>query len=559
MSRDEYTVHVNTVADWICTLCCGDLFPFNHVEDDLSFIDVIMDCCLGIKDYTMNIQEKIFMPFELDEFENNMPMLDIDPDLNFFTHINSDIFQSSKYYTEDSFNDLIMAKLQCDEYFAMIHLNIRSSAANLDNFINYLECLNTEFAIICLTETWLNETNYDLYEIPNYVHIGKQRSGKKGGGVSIYVKQTIKYKIRGDLNLTDHESEAVFIELDRDTSSLEQHILVGVIYRPPGTDVNQFNDITSDILERERQERKLCYLLGDYNIDLLKHGSHKPNSEFLDMLYGNSFYNLINRPTRNTQTSATLIDNIFTNDMSIKDEKLSGVLTTAITDHYPIFHIIKTNKPLKVEEFIMTRKYSEENKEKFITSSREVNWDDLIPTVNAQNAFTVSFNKLKGEYDKAFPIVKINKKYNNRKPWLSPSLRGSIKKKNKLYVKMHNRPTLHNTILYKQYRNKLNKILTNAERAHYNELFKKHKDNLQKTWRILKQIINKQKINKMNDTFRIKDKLSTNAVEICEHFNEFFINVGPTLSKNIPPQDCNASDFIERLDHTLYLFPTDAQ
>ena len=124
---------------------------------------------------------------------------------------------------------------------------------------------------------------------------------------------------------------------------------------------------------------------------------------------------------------------------------------------------------------------------------------------------------------------------------------------------MHNRPTLHNTILYKQYRNTLNKILSNAERAHYNEVFKMHKDNLQKTWRILKQIINKQKINKMNDTFRIKDKLSTNAVEICEHFNEFFINVGPALSKNIPPQDCNASDFIERLDHTLYLFPTDAQ
>ena len=107
----------------------------------------------------------------------------------------------------------------------------------------------------------------------------------------------------------------------------------------------------------------------------------------------------------------------------------------------------------------MTRKYSEENKENFITAIREVNWDDLIPTVNAQNAaFTVFFNKLKCEYDKAFPIVKIKKNYNNRKPWLSPALRGSIKKKNKLYVKMHNRPTLHNTILYKQYRNKLDKL-----------------------------------------------------------------------------------------------------
>ena len=69
MSRDEYTVHVYTVDNWICTLCCGDLFPFNHFEDELSFIDAIMECCLGIKNYTMNNQEKIFMPFELDEFE----------------------------------------------------------------------------------------------------------------------------------------------------------------------------------------------------------------------------------------------------------------------------------------------------------------------------------------------------------------------------------------------------------------------------------------------------------------------------------------------------------
>ena len=83
------------------------------------------------------------MPFELDEFENNMPLLDVDPDLNFFTHINSNIFKSSKYHTEDSFNESVMVKLLGEKYLAMIHLNIRSSATNLDNFLNYLECLNT--------------------------------------------------------------------------------------------------------------------------------------------------------------------------------------------------------------------------------------------------------------------------------------------------------------------------------------------------------------------------------------------------------------------------------
>ena len=174
------------------------------------------------------------------------------------------------------------------------------------------------------------------------------------------------------------EYESVFIEIERDTSLLEQHLILGVIYRPLGSDVNQFNDITNDILERVRHERKLCYLLGDYSIDLLKHGTHKPTSEFLDMLYGKSFYNLIIRPTCNTQTSATLIDNIFTNDMNINVGKVSGVLTTAITDHYPIFHIIKTDKSFNEEEFIWTRKYNNENREMFITSIRAVNWDDLI-------------------------------------------------------------------------------------------------------------------------------------------------------------------------------------
>ena len=123
----------------------------------------------------------------------------------------------------------------------------------------------------------------------------------------------------------------------------------------------------------------------------------------------NSIYNLINRPTRNTHTSATLIDNIFTNDINMNNGKISGVLTRAITDHYPIFRIIKTDKSLNEEEFIWTRKYNNENREKFISSIRAVNWDDLIPTVDALNAFSVFFNKLRNEYCKAFPWSKLKR------------------------------------------------------------------------------------------------------------------------------------------------------
>ena len=39
---------------------------------------------------------------------------------------------------------------------------------------------------------------------------------------------------------------------------------------------------------------------------------------------------------------------------------------------------------------------------------------------------------------------------------------------------------------------------------------------------------------------------------MCEDFNEFSSNIGPTLNKNIHLQASNASDFIERLEYTLY-------
>ena len=54
---------------------------------------------------------------------------------------------------------------------------------------------------------------------------------------------------------------------------------------------------------------------------------------------------------------------------------------------------------------------------------------------DTQAAFT-KFHKLyKSMYDKAFPVIKVKFKYNNRKPWLSDELKDSIKLKNKLYKK----------------------------------------------------------------------------------------------------------------------------
>ena len=84
-------------------------------------------------------------------------------------------------------------------------------------------------------------------------------------------------------------------------------------------------------------EYKLAYICGDYNLDLLKHDSDSKINDFLTIFFDHNMFPLIDRPTRITYHSATLLDNIFTN---IFDNKIKyGVCVSDITDNYPIFQI----------------------------------------------------------------------------------------------------------------------------------------------------------------------------------------------------------------------------
>ena len=71
----------------------------------------------------------------------------------------------------------------------------------------------------------------------------------------------------------------------------------------------------SDIHDFTSKERILSYVMGDFNIDLLKCDEHALTMEHLNTLYADS-YLLIAWPIRVMQTKlATLIDNIYTTNV----------------------------------------------------------------------------------------------------------------------------------------------------------------------------------------------------------------------------------------------------
>ena len=121
------------------------------------------------------------------------------------------------------------------------------------------------------------------------------------------------------------------------------------MYRPPNQNTALFLDKLNGILSHISKDNKLCYVMGDFNLDLLQCSHHTPTREFIDILFSFAFIPLISSPTRLTSYSATLIDNIFTNNLS--QNVLNGVVLNDLSDHLPVL-LIFLAKPLLTMEII---------------------------------------------------------------------------------------------------------------------------------------------------------------------------------------------------------------
>ena len=61
-----------------------------------------------------------------------------------------------------------------------------------------------------------------------------------------------------------------------------------------------------------------------------------------NLVFQNGVFPLVNRPTRVTKLSATIIDHVLTNTM--KDSEVqSGIAKTDKSDHFPVFTLMKSS------------------------------------------------------------------------------------------------------------------------------------------------------------------------------------------------------------------------
>ena len=542
--------------NWYCPTCLSCLFPYNLITDENDFISAIADIsCVSQKSFCY-LSDKLFMPFELNDKDHRSALCDINPDLHFYQEFNQATVKCN-YYLETKFNDEISKPNGTKDVLSLCHVNIRSARKNLGDFENYLNMLNHDFTIIGLSETWLNDNDSDLYGLCGYKVIGHHRVDRAGGGVAVCVQDHVCFKERPDLSYFSEDCESVFIEVEKGHQQQSSNVIIGVIYRPPNHDISSFNDKMNSIVNVVRRENKTCYLLGDYNIDILNYASHVHTAQFVDMMSSNGFLPLITRPSRVTATSATLIDNIFTNDIGDINHSIQGLFITDISDHFPVFHIAKQMEIEEKDAYIYKRLYGSQNKDNFCHAMSNISWDEISRATDTQQAFDTFHKHLVEMYNKHFPKIRVKKKYNNRKPWLSEGLRNSIKQKNKLYLKFKKVSSALNDESYNCYKRKLQQLMKVAEKQHYHDLLVEYSNDIKKSWVVIKSIINKNKKPHIQGRFKIGENLITSDKELISNkFNDFFINIGPTLAKSIPCVKKSPLSYLgNRLTESIYLAP----
>ena len=485
---------------------------------------------------------------------------DIDKDWNINLEDDGIDDIDSKYLADSSIHEFF--KLDDRTAINLLHANCRSLSKNFSKLSTLFNLISGKITAIAVTETWLTESNSDIFNFPGYEFVSKSRTSKNAGGVGIYVDNSHEYIIRDDLCLMLPHIECIFIEL---VLRGVPNVILGCVYRPPNTDATTFNtDFLSllNVISTGTDKKKLSLIAGDFNLDLLKHESHHNTGEFLQNLLTHSYLPSIRKPTRITDDTATLIDNIFVRCNKFYYD--AAIFCNDVSDHLPIAIHLKYIIPIPAFNSTKKRKFDSTKNDEFKLLLSNIDWNAVIDPCllnsDPSKAYDIFYAEFKRIFDNIFPyqIIKNSYRMTPRHEWITPGIMKSCITKSQLYKKYLSNKSPANKAKYNKYSNKLKSVIQNAEKKFYELKFIAAAGNIKQTWKILGQVLKNKQRHNLPDAFFIDNVLSQNTHEIANKFNEYFTNVGSNLAAKIPNSKVSQTEFLtDPINNTFALFLTD--
>ena len=246
---------------FICKRCLCDIFPFNHISNNREFREVITDFS-PTRGHLEKAKKMRFNP--LDE-ELKQTLAGYNKTLG-----------DCRYYEKSRFRKFKQEFFKNNSVgLSLLALNINGLPKKREELCTLMETFNCKFDVIGLTETHLNEVSAKHVTLEDYTLVSNSRSKRGWGGVAIYLRTGVTFKRRTDVDIFEEGVlESIFVEVILKGESL----FIGVVYRPPGSDLALFMDRMRVIMLKLRGKR--LNLMGDFNLDLIKSQQHSGTGEF---------------------------------------------------------------------------------------------------------------------------------------------------------------------------------------------------------------------------------------------------------------------------------------
>lgn len=434
----------------------------------------------------------------------------------------------------------------------MIHWNVNGIKSHFNEMEIYLkQC--TKIDILVLTETRIMSEEIENFKLKNYEKIGKCRKKGLGGGIMIFVHESLNYEIK-DLEMEECESLACTIKTG--CSKIKDFELIA-LYRPPNKSQTKFIKQLEKVLEEN--ENKKVVLTGDININVLNEKSAKVN-EYLNTLAGFNFTNMINGATREETKGGKIVTSCLDHFIVKNLNAINPVIIEVkMSDHYPIGLRIELNQQRKEWNKGKKTKYKfieiidQEKREEEIG---KMEWKEITEEHNVEKAYEM-FNK-KWEKIRINSAKKIKVKANAKieKEWNKGKVEEMVKNKNKMFQELKrakNRETIEKrenknkgdiekvgngyeqmVKEYKKYKNQAQKAISKAKYEHQRKLFQKAGSDQRKIWQTINEMTGRKVKPNVDETLRRNFKLRDTKMEkdLADQFSITFIRDIRNLDNN---------------------------
>ena len=329
----------------------------------------------------------------------------------------------------------------------LMHINARSLHQSYDEIVSLVTVGEHKTDFLLISESWLDPDLAELYQIPGYdMHHSIPHDSFAGKGSAIYVRRNFSpYCERIDsLCVKQTEFQSVFVQVKCPNNPV---FIVGTVYRSPSYPLSVFMMYLEQTLSYASNFNKVCFIGGDWNIDLFHYNEKSEVKFFLDCLNSYGFFPTITVTSRTSNCppyTQTLIDNIFCNALeTVKESCASDV---GIADHQAVICASDLLKSPQRKPPVLKPKFNFDRADelKANITQRLVNFqmtDDV--EYSASN-----FSKTIMEEISKLSTTRTSRHCMPIQPWVTPGLLRSINKKNSLLKNFHKNRTSENEKKY---------------------------------------------------------------------------------------------------------------